>query len=98
MANSLEQRLSVASLIALARLYPEIRFVPDRYIEAACAEMRRKAKPIIEKFACEKTAPKLIVEMAFQLAALTLAEEGLRVLQRYEAAWTDTQAVHSSYH
>ena len=79
--DTLGQKLGEAALTLLVRLYPDVRQASDIQLEAACAAMRAAAKPAVDALLDDAKAAPGVAHIAFQTAALTLAHEGIRVLQ-----------------
>ena len=79
--DTLGQRLGQAALTVLVRICPETRSASNDQLEAACAAMRAKSKPVVDELLADAKAAPAMAEIAFQTAALTLAQEGVRVLR-----------------
>jgi hypothetical protein len=79
--DTLGLRLGQAALTVLVRICPETRSASNDQLEAACAAMRAKSKPVVDELLADAKAAPWMAEIAFQTAALTLAQEGVRVLR-----------------
>lgn len=79
--DTLGKRLGDAALTLLVRLYPDVRNATTAQLDAACAAMRAKAKPVADELLDDVRDAPGVAHLAFQTAALTLAHEGIRVLQ-----------------
>jgi hypothetical protein len=79
--DSLGSRLSEVALKTLVRLYPEAETASTAQLEAACAAMQAKSQEVLEGLLAEVKAAPHFVEVALTTAALSLAQEGLRVLR-----------------
>lgn len=79
--DTLGQRLGQAALTVLVRICPETRSASNDQLEAACVAMRAKSKPVVDTLLTDAKAAPWMAEIAFQTAALTLAQEGVRVLR-----------------
>ena len=79
--DTLGKRLAETALTLLVRLYPQVREASTKDLEAACAAMRYKAKPVVDELLDDAREAPWVSHFAFQSAALSLAHEGIRVLQ-----------------
>lgn len=79
--DTLGQRLGQAALTVLVRICPETRSASNDQLEAACVAMRSKSKQVVDELLADAKAAPWMAEIAFQTAALTLAQEGVRVLR-----------------
>lgn len=79
--DTLGKKLGDAALTLLIRLYPDIRNATTEQMDAACAAMRAKARPVVDELLDDARDAPGVAHIAFQTAALTLAHEGIRVLQ-----------------
>ena len=79
--DTLGKKLGDAALTLLVRLYPDVRGATTAQLDAACAAMRAKAKPVVDELLDDARDAPGVAHLAFQTAALTLAHEGIRVLQ-----------------
>ena len=79
--DTLGQRLGQAALTVLVRICPETRNASNDQLEAACVAMRAKSRPVVDELLADAKAAPWMAEIAFQTAALTLAQEGVRVLR-----------------
>lgn len=79
--DTLGQRLGQAALTVLVRTCPQTRNASNDQLEAACVAMRAKSKPVVDELLADAKAAPWMAEIAFQTAALTLAQEGVRVLR-----------------
>lgn len=79
--DTLGQRLGQAALTVLVRICPETRSASNDQLEAACVAMRAKSKQVVDELLADAKAAPWVAEIAFQTAALTLAQEGVRVLR-----------------
>ena len=79
--DSLGKKLDDAALTLLVRLYPAVRQASNAELEAACAAMRARSRSVIDELIDDARAAPGVAHFAFQSAALSLAHEGIRVLQ-----------------
>lgn len=79
--DTLGKKLGDAALTLLIRLYPDVRNASTAQLDDACAAMRAKAKPVVDELIDDACDAPGVAHLAFQTAALTLAHEGIRVLQ-----------------
>ncbi len=69
------------ALTALIRLYPAIREANEAQRERACAAMRAKTQEVVDQMLDDTTAAPWLAKPNLELAILTLAQEGIRVLR-----------------
>ena len=79
--DSLGKKLADAALTLLVRLYPAVRQASNAELEAACAAMRARSRSVLVELIDDARAAPGVAHFAFQSAALSLAHEGIRVLQ-----------------
>ena len=79
--DSLGKKLADAVLTLLVRLYPAVRQASNAEFEAARAAMRARSRSVIDELIDDARAAPGVAHFAFQSAALSLAHEGIRVLQ-----------------
>lgn len=79
--DTLGKKLGDAALTLLVRLYPDVRSATTAQLDAACAAMRAKAQSVVDELLDDARDAPGVAHLAFQTAALTLAHEGIRVLQ-----------------
>lgn len=79
--DTLGKKLADAALTLLVRLYPAVRQASNAELEAACAAMRARSRSVIDELIDDARAAPGVAHFAFQSAALSLAHEGIRVLQ-----------------
>ena len=79
--DALGDQLGNTALTLLVKLYPAVREANDTQLEAACAAMRTKAKSVVDQFLDAAKGAPSVAHLALQTAALTLAHEGIQVLQ-----------------
>ena len=79
--DSLGKKLADAALTLLVRLYPAVRQASNAELEAARAAMRARSRSVIDELIDDARAAPGVAHFAFQSAALSLAHEGIRVLQ-----------------
>ena len=79
--DSLGKKLADAALTLLVRLYPAVRQASNAELEAACAAMRARSRSVIDELIDDAREAPGVAHFAFQSAALSLAHEGIRVLQ-----------------
>lgn len=79
--DTLGKKLGDAALTLLVRLYPDVRNATTAQLDAACAAMRAKAKPVVDELINDARDAPGVARIAFRTAALSLAHEGIRVLQ-----------------
>jgi hypothetical protein len=79
--DGLGGRLTEAARKFLVRLYPEAETASTAQLEAACAAMQAKSQEVLKGLLAEVKAAPYFAEIAFTTAALSLAEEGIRVLK-----------------
>ena len=79
--DTLGHKLGEAALTLLVRLYPEVRQATTTQLDAACAAMRARSRSVIDELIDDARAAPGVAHFAFQSAALSLAHEGIRVLQ-----------------
>ena len=69
------------ALTALVRLYPAIREANEAQRERACAAMRAKSREVVDQMLDDTTAAPWLASPSLQLAILSLAQEGIKVLK-----------------
>ena len=69
------------ALTALVRLYPAIGEANEGQRERACAAMRAKTREVVDQLLDDTKAAPWLATPSLQLAILTLAQEGIRVLK-----------------
>ena len=79
--DTLGNKLAHDALVALIRLYPEIRTASDVRREAACAAMRAESKDTIDQLIDDATDAPGVSHIAYQTAVLNLAHAGIKVLR-----------------
>jgi hypothetical protein len=79
--DTLGKKLGDTALTLLIRLYPDVRIATTEQLDAACAAMRVKSRSVIDELLNDARDAPGVAHIAFQTAALTLAHEGIRVLQ-----------------
>ena len=79
--DTLGKKLGDTALTLLIRLYPDVRIATTEQLDAACAAMRVKSRSVIDELLDDARDAPGVAHIAFQTAALTLAHEGIRVLQ-----------------
>ena len=79
----LATKLAEAALTVLVRTCrKEVSAAGRDELEAACAAMRAKARPVVDQLIDDAKAAPWIGEMAFHAAALELAQAGIAVLRK----------------
>lgn len=79
--DTLGKAIGNAALTMLIRIYPDIRRSTSDQLDAACEAMRAKSRSVVDTLLDDVKAAPAVADMAFQAAALDLANEGMRVLQ-----------------
>jgi len=79
--DTLGKKLGDTALTLLIRLYPDVRTATTEQLDAACAAMRVKSRAVVDELLDDARDAPGVAHIAFQIAALTLAHEGIRVLQ-----------------
>ena len=79
--DTLGKKLGDTALTLLIRLYPDVRVATPEQLDAACRAMRATARPVVDELIDDAHDTPGVAHLAFQSAALTLAQEGIRVLQ-----------------
>jgi len=79
--DTLGKKLGDAALTLLVRLYPEVRQASTDQLEAACASMRAKSRTVVDELLDDARHAPNVAHLAFQTAALTLAQEGIQALK-----------------
>ena len=69
------------ALTTLIRLYPAIREANEAQRERACAAMRAKTREVVDQMLDDTTAAPWLATPSLQLAILSLAQEGIKVLK-----------------
>lgn len=81
-ADTLATKLAEAALTVLVRTCRnEVAVACNEDLEAACAAMRAKAKPVVEQLLDDARDVPWIGEAAFHAAVLDLAHAGISVLR-----------------
>ncbi len=81
--DTLATKLAEAALTVLVRsCRNEVSAASRDDLEAACAAMRAKARPVIDQLLDDARAAPWVGEMAFHAAALELAQAGIAVLRK----------------
>ena len=73
--------LANGALTALIRLYPAIRDANEAQRERACAAMRAKSREVVDQMLDDTKAAPWLATPSLQLAILSLAQEGIKVLK-----------------
>ena len=73
--------IATGALTCLIRLYPAIREADEAQHERACAAMRAKTREVVDQLLDDTKAAPWLAKPNFQLAILTLAQEGIKVLK-----------------
>ncbi len=79
--DSLGHKLGQAALTAFVLICPEIRSASNDQLEIACAAMREKSKQVVDDLLADAIGAPWIADIAFQVAVLALAQEGVRALR-----------------
>ncbi|AZV94398.1 hypothetical protein CBF45_12275 [Bordetella sp. J329] len=79
--DSLGHKLGQAALTAFVRICPEVRSASNDQIEVACAAMREKSKQVVDDLVADAQGAPWVADIAFQVAVLALAQEGVRALR-----------------
>jgi len=69
------------ALTTLIRLYPAIREANEAQRERACAAMRAKTREVVDQMLDDTTAAPWLAQPSLELAILSLAQEGIKVLK-----------------
>ena len=69
------------ALTALIRLYPAIREADEAQRERACAAMRAKTREVVDQMLDDTKAAPWLAQPSLELAILSLAQEGIKVLK-----------------
>ena len=79
----LATKLAEAALTLLVRTCrKEVAAASHAELDAACAAMRAKARPVIDQLLDDARAAPWVAEAAFHAAALELAQAGIAVLRK----------------
>jgi hypothetical protein len=73
--------LANGALTALVKLYPAIRDANEAQRERACAAMRAKSREVVSQMLDDTKAAPWLATPSLQLAILSLAQEGIKVLK-----------------
>nr|WP_246296812.1 hypothetical protein [Allochromatium humboldtianum] len=65
----------------LVRLYPQVRQASNAQLDAACAAMRAQVGPVLDELLTEAREAPTVAHVAFQSAALSLAQAGIQALK-----------------
>lgn len=79
--DSLGVKLAEAAMTALVRLYPAVRSTSTAQLESALDAMRSKVKDVLDEFLDDARAAPTVAHLAFQSAALGLAQVGIQSLK-----------------
>ncbi|WP_080436015.1 hypothetical protein [Burkholderia ubonensis] len=79
--DALGQALGRAALNVLVQICPDVRNASKQHLEVACAAMCAKAPSVVDQLLADLEAVPWISKIAFENAALALAQEGVRVLR-----------------
>jgi len=79
--ENLGSGIANGALTALVRLYPAIREANEAQRERACAAMRAKSREVVDQMLDDTTAAPWLATPSLQLAILSLAQEGIKVLK-----------------
>ncbi len=79
--DSLGHKLGQAALTAFVLICPEIRSASNDQLEVACAAMREKSKQVVDDLVADAKGAPWVADIAFQVAVLALAQEGVRALR-----------------
>lgn len=80
--DALGMKLGQAALNTLVRICPEVRSASKEQLNTACAAMRSKSVQAVDDLMANANATPWIAEPAFQLAVLTIAQEGAQTLRQ----------------
>ena len=73
--------IATGALTTLIRLYPAIREADEAQRERACAAMRAKTREVVDQPLDDTKAAPWLATPSLQLAILSLAQEGIKVLK-----------------
>ena len=79
--DALGAGLAHGALTTLVRLYPAIREANEAQRERACVAMRAKTREVVDHLLDDTKAAPWLAQAQLQLAIVTLAQEGVRVLK-----------------
>ena len=79
--DTLGHKLGEAALTLLVRLYPEVRQARPEERDAACAAMRAQVGPVLDELLTDAREAPTVAHVAFQSAALSLAQAGIQALK-----------------
>ncbi|NVZ10078.1 hypothetical protein HW932_12490 [Allochromatium humboldtianum] len=79
--DTLGHKLGEAALTLLVRLYPQVRQASNAQLDAACAAMRAQVGPVLDELLTEAREAPTVAHVAFQSAALSLAQAGIQALK-----------------
>jgi hypothetical protein len=79
--DALGAGLAHGALATLVRLFPAIREANEAQRERACAVMRAKSREVVDQMLDDTKASPWLAQALLQLAIVTLAQEGIRVLK-----------------
>ncbi len=84
--DTLAKALANAAMTVLVRsCRKEIAGASHARLDAACAAMRAKARPVLDQLLDDARAAPWVAEAAFAAAALELAQTGIAALKASEA-------------
>jgi len=84
--DTLAKALANAAMTVLVRsCRNEVAGASHARLEAACAAMRAKARPVLDRLLDDARAAPWVAEAAFAAAALELAQTGIAALNASEA-------------
>ena len=73
--------IATGALTTLVRLYPAIHDADEAQRERACAAMRAKTREVVDQLLDDTKAAPWLATPSLQLAILSLAQEGIKVLK-----------------
>jgi hypothetical protein len=79
--DALGAGLANGALTTLVRLFPAIREANESQRERACVAMRAKTREVVDQMLDDTKAAPWLAQAHLQLAIVTLAQEGIRVLK-----------------
>ncbi len=79
--DALGHKLGEAALTLLVRLCPEVRQARPEELDAACAAMSAQVGPVLDKLLTDAREAPTVAHVAFQTAALSLAQAGIQALK-----------------
>lgn len=79
--DALGKKLGDAALRTLIEICPQVRTASSEQLQTACAAMRARSREVVDQLLDDARDAPGVAHLAFITAALTLAQEGAKVIR-----------------